>query len=330
MQPTTSTIYPTHTLALTSMARFLDQCVLFALAYLLRTYDFVRILLTQSARPHVPGVRVEHIRIPSRDPGRFIKGIQYTPEGASGVLPVYLSWQGSGWLLNRPGLDSHMNATFAKRLQCTVIDCDYRRGPEHKYPAGQLDCEDAMTYVLANPHKFDVDRISIGGSSAGACMALATCTQFAPHVKSAFALYTPTKMLPLDRIEEKKAPNAHFHSGAVLAPWLMRLFMLGYNDSGDAALKEPRFNPYYADVSGFPAYMLLACGDADTLYGDSVEFCDKIQKQGSPEQRAHTKLLTVPDEAHEFNLFPKTEHSRIWRDKVYEAAIAMIRASWTG
>src|SRR5699024_184135 len=100
------------------------------LSYLLRIYDWINLKLSGSKRPLVDGVRVERFKIPSREPGRFIPAIKYTPEGATGKLPVYLSWQASGFLLKRLGIDRHMHSRFAKELNTVVIDASYRKSPE--------------------------------------------------------------------------------------------------------------------------------------------------------------------------------------------------------
>ena len=82
--------FPTMTL--------LRKIWLFAVAYVLRAFDYVTFFTSQSKRAiDATGVKVEHIRIPSRDEGRFIRAIRYTPVGVTGPLPVHLNWHASGW-----------------------------------------------------------------------------------------------------------------------------------------------------------------------------------------------------------------------------------------
>ena len=78
-----------------------------------------------------------------------------------------------------------------------------------------------------------------------------------------------------------------------------------------------------------PNHILIACGDADVLYEDCQKMVEKIHQQGSAEQKRNTELFSIPDESHEFNNFPTHPHSYEWRDKLYDSAIAKIKAAWT-
>lgn len=310
-----------------------DLCItpyVYLMSYVMRVLDWAYIWWTESKRPLVPGVRVERIKIPSRDPGRFIHAIKYSPEGAQGMLPVHLSWQASGWVLLRLGLDRYMHSTFAKRMNAVVIDADYRRGPWHKYPAAQDDCEDAVGYVLANPARYDLGRFTLGGSSAGGNMALSTAARFGPEViNGVFALYPVTELdLVPQTARDKVAPNRKYHSGVVLVPWMFQVFYRAYTSYQLAELKEPRFSPLRDDVSRLPEHVLVACGDADSLYPDGRAMVEKIQREGSMGQKKNTEFFTIPDESHEFNNFPESQHSFEWRDKLYDAAMAKLQAAW--
>lgn len=304
--------------------------VVFWLSYALRLHDFIKIKLTEKLRPLVPGVRVEYIKIPSRDEGRFIPAIRYTPEGATGALPVHVNFQASGWVLMRLGLDRYMLSLFAKRLNATVIDAAYRRAPWYRFPSAQDDCEDATAYVFANPSLYDSSRVTLGGSSAGGCMALVTAATFGPSkIKGVFSLYPVTRMERHAEMKKHKVQlNKKFHSGIVIPAWIMSFFVLAYANGDEAELNDVRFSPFKESVSKFPEHILLACGDADTLYGDGKVLIEKIHREGSEGQKKNTEFLSIPDEAHEFNNFPQSPHSVEWRDKLYEAAIAKLQAAW--
>ena len=46
---------------------------------------------------HATHVRVDKIRIPSRDSNRTIPAYMYTPTDVQGPLPVHLNWHASGF-----------------------------------------------------------------------------------------------------------------------------------------------------------------------------------------------------------------------------------------
>ncbi|WFD31741.1 hypothetical protein MSPP1_002780 [Malassezia sp. CBS 17886] len=307
------------------------QVVIIILAYALRVHDWTKQYFTRGRRPAiVPGVHEERIQIPSRDPGRSITAYKYTPEGATGALPVFLYWHASGFVLKRLRLDAHMLSLISSKLQCVVLGCDYRKGPENKFPAADQDAEDraaltqqAVLHVLAHPTKYDTSRITVGGSSAGGMLALVMCAVFGPKLKGCFALYPPSVMASPGK--PHRAPNDTFRSGIILAPWMFSLFIAAYAPRDLS--REPRFNPLIADVSQFPEHVLIACGDADVLWNDGRLMIEKVQREGMGDHKTHARFLSVKDEAHEFNTFPATPETIAARDDVYGQGIAVLRAA---
>ncbi|MFI9381955.1 alpha/beta hydrolase [Kutzneria sp. NPDC052558] len=54
-----------------------------------------------------------------------------------------------------------------------IFTVDYRLAPEHPYPAALNDCVDMMVWLIDHSHelRIDMDRIGVGGSSAGGNLA---------------------------------------------------------------------------------------------------------------------------------------------------------------
>lgn len=295
-----------------------------------RIRDWIKIFRTRRERPTSdPHVAVERICIPSRY-GRMITAYKYTPRDLSGEgpHPVHINWHASGFVLKRLGLDSHRCLRIAKEVGTIVLDCDYSKGPERQFPAAQDDAEDAVHYVLARPGKYDPARITLGGSSAGGALALSMSLVFGrDRIRACFSLYPVSEWGPLETIaKDKPLLNETVNSGIVLDESRYELFYAAYIPE-TTDLKDERLSPIYGDVKRLPEYVLLACGDADTLYLDSKRMYEKIMNEGTDAQRKHTQFLTFPNEAHEFNHFPEHQDSRDARDRVYDAAIGMLHAS---
>ena len=53
-----------------------------------------------------------------------------------------------------------------------ILDCDYAKAPEYPSPAPTDDVRDVLEYVFARPEQFNLDKVTLGGFSAGAAMAL--------------------------------------------------------------------------------------------------------------------------------------------------------------
>ena len=93
----------------------------------------------------------------------------------SQVVPVVMYFHGGGWVLG--DLDSHdtLCRILAAESNCAIISVDYRRAPEHKYPAAFDDSIAATKFVANQGTDLGVDskRIIVAGDSAGGNLALA-------------------------------------------------------------------------------------------------------------------------------------------------------------
>jgi acetyl esterase len=96
----------------------------------------------------------------------------YRPRGAapSGAL-VY--FHGGGWVVGDLETHDPLCRTLAARSGCVVVAVDYRRAPEHRFPAALDDAWAATQWVSAHARELGIDgaRIGVGGDSAGANLA---------------------------------------------------------------------------------------------------------------------------------------------------------------
>ena len=92
----------------------------------------------------------------------------HTPVGA-------LLWiHGGGYTGGFAVMDDHFCRGVSAELGIVVAAVEYRRAPEHPFPASLHDCHDALAW-LANRLDVDPSRIAIGGASAGGGLAAASC-----------------------------------------------------------------------------------------------------------------------------------------------------------
>ena len=70
---------------------------------------------------------------------------------------------------------------FANLTQAVVISVDYRRAPEHPFPAQFEDCYAVVTKVLEDSSKFGItkSKIAMAGDSAGALLTAAISVELA-------------------------------------------------------------------------------------------------------------------------------------------------------
>ena len=97
----------------------------------------------------------------------------YTPEGASGSLPVIMFIHGGGWVIADIDTYEASAMALAKKTQAIVVSIDYRHAPENKFPAAHEDAFNAYKWVLENASKWggDPKRIALAGESAGGNLA---------------------------------------------------------------------------------------------------------------------------------------------------------------
>ena len=97
----------------------------------------------------------------------------YQPPASSTSCIVYL--HGGGWVVG--DLDSHdfICAELASTLGVLVIAVDYRRAPEHPFPAAFDDCLKVWRALRTGPFQLDPERMLVAGDSAGGNLAAALC-----------------------------------------------------------------------------------------------------------------------------------------------------------
>ncbi|NEE20796.1 alpha/beta hydrolase fold domain-containing protein, partial [Streptomyces sp. SID7499] len=88
---------------------------------------------------------------------------------------VYLGIHGGGFYMGSAAQGDERHRELADALRIAVVGVDYRLAPEHPWPAAPDDCEAAALWLVEEAEaRFGTSRLAIGGSSAGATLALTT------------------------------------------------------------------------------------------------------------------------------------------------------------
>ncbi len=102
----------------------------------------------------------------------------YWPQGAdmSKPLPVVLYFHGGGFVIATIDTYDASPRAIAKSANAVVISVEYRKAPEHKFPAAFDDAFAAYKWTLANAGSVhgDPHKVAVMGESAGGALALAT------------------------------------------------------------------------------------------------------------------------------------------------------------
>ncbi|TKY86395.1 hypothetical protein EX895_004544 [Sporisorium graminicola] len=209
---------------------------------------------------------------------------------ASTRRPVVLNWHGSGFVVDRFGADADVNRWMVDELQnVTVVDGDYVKAPENRFPEGLYDAVSAVKWVVAQPW-FDGNLV-IKGHSAGGNFALCLASRsialslgLTPeeysHIKACVALYPSTdSSIPLDQ----KATNEQgVLPGIPMSPLsaqVMHFFFgayLGWDPQTQLTMgKDPRVSPSKAPLDSFAPSYIIAC-EHDPLGKEAQDFAQRL------------------------------------------------------
>lgn len=211
-------------------------------------------------------------------PGGKLQLRFYTPRGLSGPSPALFFIHGGAWIYG--DLESHdaICRFLAEEAQVRVIAVNYRLAPEAPFPAAFDDTWAAYQWIVrqAQGIGIDVDRIAVGGDSAGGNLAAAIAQQ---AVREDF--HAPSFQLliyPATDFVDERPSRATYAKGLYLTQEFLELgeenYLLGDEDRSD-----PRLSPLRGDVKGVaPAYVVTA--GFDPLLDEGKEYADKLRDAG--------------------------------------------------
>jgi acetyl esterase/lipase len=174
---------------------------------------------------------------------------------------IYL--HGGAFILGSAQIYREQSARIARAAGATLVSVDYRRAPEHPFPAAVEDA--AAVYRGLTGRGIRADRIVMAGDSAGANLALAACLllrEDAEPLPAGLVLLSPWVDLACQGATMTTNANPrHLAQRAGLLP--SAAAYLNGREAGD-----PLASPLFADLAGLPP-MLIQVGSRETLLDDA-------------------------------------------------------------
>jgi acetyl esterase len=203
----------------------------------------------------------------------------YRPIGAGGQIPGLVFFHGGGWVLG--DLESHdiLCRRLANAGECAVLAVDYRLAPEHKFPAAVEDAITATQWAFANAQMLDIDldRIAVGGDSAGAALAAVVChmarDEGKPRICLQLLIYPVVELAfthPSHKLKEDHLPVL----GKTMI-WFREHYL-----SDPKQQHDWRASPLLAkSFSALPPAYVLTAG-YDPLSDEGAAYADRLEQAG--------------------------------------------------
>ena len=266
--------------------------------------------LLVSDDPPDDDLTVRDLSIPGPDGPEMPLDVRaYAPPG-DGDRPVLVYFHGGGWV--RGDLDTHdgLCRLLAEAADCVVVSVDYRRAPEHPFPAPVRDAYAATAWAAEHAGVVggDPDRIAVGGDSAGGNLAAAVTLlareRAGPAIDHQVLLYPVTDY---DLDTDSYRANAE---GYLLSRASMRWYWDRYlDDELDGA--NPYASPLRApDCSGLPSATVVTAG-YDPLRDEGAAYADRLREAGVEVTHAD-----YPGMVHVFASFPDLGRARDARETI--------------
>jgi acetyl esterase len=244
---------------------------------------------TVGHRPPLPMAAVEDFEIPG--PAGAMAARRYVPPGAAaGSASLLVYYHGGGWVIG--DLDTHDSPCrfLAAHSGAQVLAIDYRLAPEHPFPAAAEDAFAAYAWARANAAALGCDpgRVGVGGDSAGANLAAATCLLARDEELPAPAMQM--LIYPIAETTEELPSRLTFGGGFLLTKPDMDFFENHYLPAGvDRA--DPRVSVLHADLANLPPAYVATAG-FDPLRDEGEAYALRMREAGVPvTMRRHAGLV---------------------------------------
>jgi acetyl esterase len=202
----------------------------------------------------------------------------HLPETGGG-LPVLVYLHGGGWMLFSIDTHDRLMREYAARSGSAVVGIDYSLAPESHYPRPILDICEVLAWLRAEGggYGLDVDRMAIGGDSAGANLAMAAALRLRDGGRSPLGAL----LLNYGAFDSRTRESHRRYDGD--AYMLTVAEMLDFWRSylgGPIDVADPLARPILADLRGLPpAYLCIA--QCDILADENREMARRLAEAGN-------------------------------------------------
>jgi acetyl esterase/lipase len=221
----------------------------------------------------------------------------FRPAGVGDVLPCLVWIQGGGYVLTAPDMDDQFCEEIAQRHRCAVVSVDWRRAPEHPFPAPAEDCYTALAWTVRSADELRIDpaRIVIGGHSSGG----GSTAGLALLVRDRHEFTIAHQLLIYPMLDDTDSTPSSF---LVTDPevWNRTSNEIGWRGYLGDTYGTDAVSPYAAptrmdDLSGLAPATVLT-GELDLFVDEDITYAQRLMHAGVP-----TELHVYPAAHHGFD-----------------------------
>ena len=223
-------------------------------------------------------VALREVVIPAE--GADIPATLYVPGEVPEPSGLLVYYHGGGFSVGSRRSHDPVARYLAGHAGVRVLSVEYRRAPEHQFPAAIQDAVTAFEYAHRQAADLgaDPDRIGVGGDSAGGNLAAVTAQQ-AVLRGGAVPAFQLLMYLPTD-LGTRRPSRDLFARGCTFTEqnyqWALANYLPAGSDPTDA-----RLSPLHGDVAGLPPAYIASAG-FDPIRDDAVAYAEKLRTGGVP------------------------------------------------
>jgi acetyl esterase len=221
----------------------------------------------------------------------------YRPADPRGATVVFL--HGGGWTLGDVADYDGLARRLADRLSAVVVSVEYRRAPEHPFPAAVDDAVAATRWALEHAAELggEPGRVMVAGDSGGGNLAAVVCQVLrdagGPQPAAQLLLY-PSVSRGADQGSVRDFGHLPFLTLADMA-WYTRQYVPRGTGLGD-----PRISPAEGSLAGLPPAVLVTAEvdplrDSGRAYAEAIRAehgsVEWLEAAGMPHGFAHLAAL---------------------------------------
>lgn len=209
----------------------------------------------------------------------------YTPFG-QGPFRLALYFHGGGWVLNSIDTHDDLVRRLTSAAGCVFVSVDYRKAPEHPYPAAVEDGYTAVEWAAVHAHELNAEStaLSVVGDSAGANVAAVACLMArdrgGPRIRQQVLAY-PITDCDLNRPSYRENADGYFLTLGQMQ-WFWDLYCPDVRRRGEAYASPLRAT----SLSGLPP-ALIYTAEYDPLRDEGNAYAAALQAAGVPTQLRH-------------------------------------------